>query len=56
MNLLRSQLPVLMALCFIAAAVGCTTVNGLQSSNPPQDPLWNNQCVVMGHGISYIGD
>ena len=56
MNLLRSPLSVLLALCFIAASMGCTTIDGLQSSNPPQDTLWNSQYVVMGHGISYIGD
>ena len=54
MNRTHASLAVLAALALLASATGCTAVSGLQASSSVGNQ--DQTIIVMGNGISYLGD
>ena len=54
MNRTHASLAVLAALALLVSATGCTAVSGLQTSSYKGNQ--DQTIIVMGNGISYLGD
>ena len=54
MNRPHASLAALAALALFVSATGCTAVSGLQASSSEGNQ--NETIIVMGNGISYLGD
>lgn len=54
MNRTHASLAALAALALLVSATGCTAVAGLQASSSEGNQ--DQTIIVMGNGISYLGD